>query len=96
MTTKQLQQIVVPAYVWADEAQRVAVLTRTAQAMLQVVERDGFEIVSDVGDATVTPTFLKAVVGESDGVRFVAYELCDMPDADLVFVTVEQEIGQRA
>lgn len=90
-TVQLVQQVIVPAYVWADEAQRSAMLVRAATVLLQRAEHDAQTIVGDIGDAAIVPSFLKAQVGESDGVRFVAYEPCEPGMADLVFVQVVQQ-----
>jgi hypothetical protein len=86
-----VQQVIVPAYVWQDEAQRTAMLVRAAQTLLSRAEQGGQSIVGDIGDAAIVPSFLKAQVGESDGTRFVAYEVCDPGMADLVFVQLVQQ-----
>ena len=89
------QQTLVPAYVWQDAAQREALVTKTAQVMLQRLDLDGFDVVGDFGDAQITPTFLQAAVGELNDVRFVAYELCEPGVADLVYIAMTVQIKAR-
>lgn len=86
-------QLLVPAYVWADHKQRAAAVARSAGVLLQLIERDGKSVSDDVLDeAVVEPTFMKAVVGhmtqEGADAAFVAYDTCEMPEADLVWFTI--------
>lgn len=94
--THHVQQIIVPAYVWQDQQQRSALCTKTAQALLARADLDGFEGVGDIGDATVTPTFLRAYVVEHGDVKFVAYGFCPEDEADLVFVVMDQAVTPKA
>jgi hypothetical protein len=90
-----VHQTIVPAYVWGDEAQRQALVTKTAQALLAQAESQQLDIVGDIGDAEIHLTFLKAEVGEVGGTKFVAYEPCESGMADLVHVSLSQEVVAR-
>lgn len=87
---QQAQQVIVPAYVWADELQRIAICTQAAAAMISVAHAGGYVIDGDVLDVTsidVTP--MQAQVGAvnigGEEVRYVAYERCEPALADLIF-----------
>jgi hypothetical protein len=90
VTFQLVQQVIIPAYVWQDEAQRTAVLVKAAQTLLMRAEAEQQTIVGDIADAVIVPSFLKAQVGQTNGVRFVAYEVCEPGMADLVFVQLVQ------
>jgi hypothetical protein len=90
-----VHQTIVPAYVWGDEAQRQALVTKTAQALLAQAESQQLDIVGDIGDAEIHLTFLQAQVGEVSGTKFVAYEPCEPGMADLVHVSLSQEVAPR-
>lgn len=86
-----MQQVIVPAYVWADVAQRKALLTHIGAA----ARRTGGTMRENLDheNATVTPVGLKAAVAHADvdGVRtaFIAYDQVPVEHADLVTVVVD-------
>lgn len=94
------QQIIVPAYVWADGQQRTAVLTASVRALATRAEHDGKTVVGQLVDAEVHVTFLQAQVGsaqlddKSPAVDFVAYEPCIEELADLVSVHVDAAVTE--
>lgn len=89
-----VQQVIVPAYVWNDDKQRGAALTRIGGAMRMSAAQLRENV--DVANARVQPIGMKAVVGHADvegeDVSFVAYETCDLPHADLVMIVVDAKV----
>lgn len=83
------QQVIVPAYVWNDPAQRKAVATVTLATLTDTVTAAGRTIIGDIiDDAHLDVDHLQAQVGHHDGTDFVAYQPCEPTDADLIFIRV--------
>jgi hypothetical protein len=84
-------QLLVPAYVWSDKAQREAALIKVGGELATIGA--GMRENIDHANATVHPHGLKAGVarvdvGKSEPVAFVGYDLCDVEHADLVMIVV--------
>jgi hypothetical protein len=86
-----VQQVIVPAYVWADTAQRAALMTHIGASAAREGQRMRENL--DHENATVQPVGMKAQVAaaEVDGKRvsFVAYDVVPVDLADLVMVAVD-------
>lgn len=84
-------QLLVPAYVWHDDAQRQAALVKIGGELAQLGSQMRENI--DHPNASVTPYGLTAKtarvdVGKSEPVAFIGYDLCDVEHADLVMIVV--------
>lgn len=86
-----VQQVIVPAYVWADPDQRAALMTYIGAAAAREGQRMRENI--DHENATVTPVGMKAQVAAAEvggkRVPFVAYDVIDLEHADLVMLAVD-------
>lgn len=91
-----VQQIIVPAYVWQDDAQRRAVLVHVGQNMALTGQQMRENI--DVDNAKVTPHGMKAATARAvieDGgepVPFIAFDHVPLDDADLVVIVVDAPV----
>lgn len=90
-----VHQLIVPAYVWNDEAQRNAACAAIGAAMRQSVAQ-GENI--DLETAVVRPQGMRAIVshvnmGGPDPVSFVGYDTCDVEHADLVMISVDAVVS---
>jgi hypothetical protein len=97
MSERVAAQIIVPAYVYADDKQRTALLLRLLDNLEQLAHANNSKPIGPLQDAEVRLTHVGAVIGTApvngEAVDFVAYEQCDAADADLVIVHVSIAIG---
>lgn len=86
-----VQQVIVPAYVWADPAQRAALMTHIGSS----AAREGARMRENLDheNATVSPVGMKAQVAAAEvggkRVAFVAYDVVPLEHADLVMLAVD-------
>lgn len=94
-----VHQLLVPAYVWHDKNQRAAVLAAMLGSISTQAQSDGMRIKLDADgelEGTVHPQALSARVGTSqiadESIDFVAYDRCELENADLVFIVLDAEL----
>lgn len=86
-----VQQVIVPAYVWQDPAQRAALMTFIGAS----AAREGARMRENLDheNAAFTPVGMKAEVAaaevEGKRVPFVAYDTVALEHADLVMLSVD-------